>query len=86
MHDQMELDRPLDRAVHSIEYVIRHQGASHLRPAACRLSLPERESMDVTFLFTAFLLILIYISCKLTRLIYIKIFRPIRIDAKMKTQ
>ena len=30
MRDQIELDRPLERAVQAIEHVIRYQGAPHL--------------------------------------------------------
>lgn len=86
MRDQIEMDRPLDRAVHAIEYVIRHRGASHLRPAACRLSLPERESMDVTFIFTALFLVFIYISVRITRSTSCKLMRFLRTDRVKKDQ
>lgn len=48
MRDQME--HPLDRAVYWIEYVIRHQGAPHLRPPAVRRSIHERGLLDVTLI------------------------------------
>jgi len=45
MRDQLE--RPLDRAVYSIEYVIRHGGARHLRTAARDLTLFQRGMLDI---------------------------------------
>jgi glucuronosyltransferase len=52
--DQME--SPLNRAVYWIEYVIRNQGAPHLRIASRKLSLFQRYLFDVLFfvLFSAF--------------------------------
>ncbi|XP_046639071.1 UDP-glycosyltransferase UGT5-like [Daphnia pulicaria] len=68
MRDQT--DRPLDRAVYWIEYVIRHQGAPHLRSASRKLSLFQRCLIDV-LLFTLFLLLSLLISvfllCRLVR-------------------
>ncbi|XP_055967185.1 UDP-glucuronosyltransferase 2B31-like isoform X1 [Sorex fumeus] len=39
--------KPLDRAVFWIEFVMRHKGAKHLRPASHRLSLLQYHSLDV---------------------------------------
>ena len=87
MHDQIELDRPLDRAVNAIEYVIRHRGARHLRPAACRLSMPERESMDVTFIFTALLLAFVYLVFCIVRSTSCKLFQlVVKVDKLKKNQ
>lgn len=86
MHDQIELDRPLDRAVNAIEYVIRHRGAQHLRPAACRLSLPERESMDVAFIFTIFFIALAYVVVSLACSTSSKAFQCLRTDKIKKNQ
>ncbi|XP_032786301.2 UDP-glycosyltransferase UGT5 [Daphnia magna] len=50
MHDQME--PPVERAIYWIEYVIRHQGAPHLRSAARDLPIYQRGLLDVIlFLF-----------------------------------
>ncbi|XP_011938296.1 PREDICTED: UDP-glucuronosyltransferase 2A1 isoform X2 [Cercocebus atys] len=44
-HDQ--LVKPLDRAVFWIEFVMRHKGAKHLRPAAHNLTWFQYHSLDV---------------------------------------
>ncbi|NXL85857.1 UD2A1 glucuronosyltransferase, partial [Alectura lathami] len=50
-HDQPT--KPLDRAVFWIEFVMRHKGAKHLRPAAHHLTWYQYHSLDVlAFLFT----------------------------------
>uniref|UniRef100_A0A0P6HAK6 Glucosyl/glucuronosyl transferases n=2 Tax=Daphnia magna TaxID=35525 RepID=A0A0P6HAK6_9CRUS len=86
MRDQIELGRPLERAVHAIEYVIRHRGAAHLRPAACRLSPIQRESMDVTFIYTAFFVALIYLIICLSRFTFRKFTSVVKVDRLKKRQ
>ncbi|XP_067413025.1 UDP-glucuronosyltransferase 2A2-like isoform X4 [Emydura macquarii macquarii] len=50
-HDQPM--KPLDRAVFWIEFVMRHKGAKHLRPAAHQLTWYQYYCLDVlAFLFT----------------------------------
>ncbi|XP_053922240.1 UDP-glucuronosyltransferase 2A2 isoform X1 [Cuculus canorus] len=50
-HDQPI--KPLDRAVFWIEFVMRHKGAKHLRPAAHHLTWYQYHCLDVlAFLFT----------------------------------
>ena len=44
-HDQPV--KPLDRAVFWIEYVMRHKGAKHLRPAVHNLTWVQYHSLDV---------------------------------------
>lgn len=44
-HDQPV--KPLDRAVFWIEFVMRHKGAKHLRPAAHDLTWYQYHSLDV---------------------------------------
>ena len=44
-HDQPV--KPLDRAVFWIEFVMRHKGAKHLRPAAHNLTWYQYHSLDV---------------------------------------
>lgn len=67
---------PLDRAVYWTEYVIRHQGASHLRSAAPRLSLLQYYLVDVASVLVvigivviAALYLLLKIILRLTALI-----------------
>jgi glucuronosyltransferase len=59
MRDQM--DRPLDRAVYWIEYVIRHCGAPHLRTASRKLWLYQRGLLDVTIVVFVFCFVLGYV-------------------------
>ena len=59
MRDQ--LDSPLDRAVYSIEYVIRHGGAPHLRTAARDLTLIQRGMLDVILVLTLASIALAYV-------------------------
>ncbi|KAM9580203.1 UDP-glucuronosyltransferase 2A2-like isoform 1-T1 [Guaruba guarouba] len=50
-HDQPL--KPLDRAVFWVEFVMRHKGAKHLRPAAHQLTWYQYHCLDVlAFLFT----------------------------------
>lgn len=86
MRDQIELDRPLERAVHAMEYVIRHRGAAHLRPAACRLSPIQRESMDVTFVYTAFLMAFFYLIICFARYTFRKLSPAVKVNSLKKSQ
>uniref|UniRef100_A0A8B9DF45 UDP-glucuronosyltransferase n=1 Tax=Anser cygnoides TaxID=8845 RepID=A0A8B9DF45_ANSCY len=55
---ELHLDRPihpLDLAVHWVEFVMRHKGAPHLRPAAHDLNWIQYHSLDVI----AFLLVVV---------------------------
>ena len=85
MTDQM--DRPLDRAVYWIEYVIRHQGAPHLKGSARRLEYYQRGLVDVVCLLFAIvgsILCILWIGCRtlFNRFIHpnIKIQKPIKTD------
>ena len=42
-----QIDKPLDRAIYWIEYVLRHEGAVHLRSAARDLNFIQYFSLDV---------------------------------------
>ena len=42
-----QIDKPLDRALYWIEYVLRHEGAVHLRSAARDLNFIRYFSVDV---------------------------------------
>ena len=58
MHDQ--IDEPLDRAIYWIEYVIRHQGAPHLRNSSRDLFLFQRGLVDVVLVIFFVCLFLFY--------------------------
>ncbi|XP_072274590.1 UDP-glucuronosyltransferase 1A6-like isoform X3 [Pyxicephalus adspersus] len=63
----LHLDRPihpLDLAVHWVEFVMRHKGAPHLRPAAHDLNWIQYHSIDVFAFLFAVLVTSLFISIK----------------------
>ncbi|XP_027521338.1 UDP-glucuronosyltransferase 1-1 isoform X2 [Corapipo altera] len=63
----LHLDRPihpLDLAVHWVEFVMRHKGAPHLRPAAHDLNWVQYHSLDVLGFLLLVLLLFLFISFK----------------------
>ncbi|XP_064516299.1 UDP-glucuronosyltransferase 1-6-like isoform X10 [Pseudopipra pipra] len=63
----LHLDRPihpLDLAVHWVEFVMRHKGAPHLRPAAHDLNWVQYHSLDVLAFLLFVLLLSLFISFK----------------------
>uniref|UniRef100_G1MUB7 UDP-glucuronosyltransferase n=1 Tax=Meleagris gallopavo TaxID=9103 RepID=G1MUB7_MELGA len=64
---ELHLDRPihpLDLAVHWVEFVMRHKGAPHLRPAAHDLNWIQYHSLDVFAFLLAVVLLILFISVK----------------------
>ncbi|KAM6071178.1 UDP-glucuronosyltransferase 1A1-like isoform 2-T2 [Chlamydotis macqueenii] len=64
---ELHLDRPihpLDLAVHWVEFVMRHKGAPHLRPAAHDLNWIQYHSLDVVAFLLAVVLLSLLISVK----------------------
>nr|XP_034996095.1 UDP-glucuronosyltransferase 1-1-like isoform X2 [Zootoca vivipara] len=63
----LHLDRPiepLDLAVHWVEFVMKHKGAPHLRPAAHDLNWIQYHSIDVMAFLLAVVLLALFISLK----------------------
>ncbi|KAM6260358.1 UDP-glucuronosyltransferase 1A1-like isoform 1-T1 [Spheniscus humboldti] len=63
----LHLDRPihpLDLAVHWVEFVMRHKGAPHLRPAAHDLNWIQYHSLDVIAFLLSVVLLSLFISLK----------------------
>ncbi|CAI5761776.1 UDP-glucuronosyltransferase 1-6-like isoform X3 [Podarcis lilfordi] len=63
----LHLDRPiepLDLAVHWVEFVMKHKGAPHLRPAAHDLNWIQYHSIDVIAFLLAAVLLALFISLK----------------------
>ncbi|XP_041940034.1 UDP-glucuronosyltransferase 1A1-like isoform X1 [Alosa sapidissima] len=56
--------KPLDLAVFWTEFVMRHQGAEHLRPAAHELNWIQYHSLDVIALLTTIVLIVVLVTFK----------------------
>ncbi|XP_020662486.3 UDP-glucuronosyltransferase 1A1 isoform X1 [Pogona vitticeps] len=64
---ELHLDRPihpLDLAVHWVEFVMKHKGAAHLRPAAHDLNWVQYHSIDVIAFLLAVVLLALIISLK----------------------
>lgn len=59
MRDQKE--RPLDRAVYWIEYVIRHKGAEHLRSPSRHLTIFQRDLFDIALILFIFIIATVYV-------------------------
>ncbi|CAJ0956534.1 unnamed protein product, partial [Ranitomeya imitator] len=63
----MHLDRPihpLDLAVYWVEFVMRHKGAPHLRPAAHDLNWIQYHSLDVFGFLLVVVATILFISFK----------------------
>lgn len=87
MYEHIELDRPLEKAVKAIEYVIRHRGAPLLRPASCRLTMFEREGMDVILVLLLLTLFISYLIVRIFSSVTSKVFeRPKSDRLKKKVQ
>ncbi|XP_053317683.1 UDP-glucuronosyltransferase 2A1-like isoform X2 [Spea bombifrons] len=80
-HDQPI--KPLDRAVFWIEFVMRHKGAKHLRPASHDLTWYQYHCLDVIGFLLVCLLTVLYISVKLFTFCCRKCCRT---KKKLKTQ
>lgn len=70
-------DRPqsaLDTAVFWVEYVIRHNGARHLKSDAASQNVLQKSSLDVI----AFLILVIIVAWKLMKFVVVRIFRKLK--------
>ncbi|XP_054584582.1 UDP-glucuronosyltransferase 2B31-like isoform X2 [Eptesicus fuscus] len=73
-HDQPM--KPLDRAVFWIEFVMRHKGAKHLRPASYDLTWFQYHSLDVIGFLLACVATVIFVITKCCLLCYQKFAKP----------
>ncbi|KAK9498366.1 hypothetical protein O3M35_003015 [Rhynocoris fuscipes] len=60
----------LDNVVYWIEYVIRHKGAPHLRPAVLDLYWYQRLMLDVIAFYLLLIFLIVYILVKIIRLFF----------------
>ncbi|XP_049742102.1 UDP-glucuronosyltransferase 2B4-like isoform X5 [Elephas maximus indicus] len=72
-HDQPV--KPLDRAVFWIEFVMRHKGAKHLRPASLSLTWYQYHSLDVIGFLLACVAIVTFLVIKCCLFGYQKFFK-----------
>ena len=68
-------DHPLVRATYWIEYVIRHNGAPHLRTASRKLTLIQKGLVDVTLATLSACIMLILVLTYLFKRIMVQTFR-----------
>ncbi|XP_050431337.1 UDP-glycosyltransferase UGT4-like isoform X2 [Adelges cooleyi] len=61
---------PMDLAVYWIEYVIRHQGAPHLRSESVDLNTAQYFLLDILLVFVTFTSVLAYLIVKLFKCIF----------------
>lgn len=63
------MNSPLDEAVHWVEYVIKHDGAKHLKAAATELNFIQFFLLDVILTILVFLALVYYSLTKTFRLL-----------------
>lgn len=64
---------PLETAIYWTEYVIRHNGAKHLRVAGLNLPWYKYYLLDVFAVIAVFLVVILYVSYKLFYIFYHKL-------------
>ncbi|XP_058833854.1 UDP-glycosyltransferase UGT5-like [Topomyia yanbarensis] len=65
-----------ETALYWIEYVIRHQGAQHLRSPAVDLSVVEYHLFDVYQTIAVLICVIVFINYQLIRFVYLRARRP----------
>lgn len=82
--------KPLDNAVYWIEYVLRHDGAHHLKTAANKLNWFQFLSIDVILILLAvifvYLNVVFYITKKLFRCCFKRKASNVNLDNDKKTK
>ncbi|KAI9556580.1 UDP-glycosyltransferase 208A1 [Daphnia sinensis] len=73
MRDQVV--NPMDQAIYWIEYVVRHQGAPHLRGASRDLLLPQRALVDVFLFLLVISLFMAYVTFRVCHFCIRTLFR-----------
>lgn len=66
-------EHPLTSAVYWTEYVIRHNGAPHLRSAARDLNFVEYYSIDVLTFLSLIILYLMYVLYRITAFVILAV-------------
>lgn len=75
---------PVDLAVWWVEYVLRHKGAKHLRPATLDLHWTQYIMLDVAIFVTVIISIIVFIVYKLLQILFKMLKKQTRV--KIKTQ
>eukprot|EP00096_Caligus_rogercresseyi_P010147 TRINITY_DN3598_c0_g1_i2.p2 TRINITY_DN3598_c0_g1~~TRINITY_DN3598_c0_g1_i2.p2 ORF type:complete len:258 (-),score=23.26 TRINITY_DN3598_c0_g1_i2:403-1176(-) len=77
-----QINRPLDRAVWWMEYVMRHKPCHHFRHQETSLNFIQRNLIDVYCLLTSILVLIVWVIVKSFRVCLGCIFRGSRDDKK----
>lgn len=64
--------KPLDQAVYWVEYVIRNNGAGHMRSNSATLNYTQYFSMDVCFVIISVIIISVFVIVKTAKLFKMK--------------
>jgi glucuronosyltransferase len=67
---KVQLESSLNRAVWWTEYIIRHNGAKHLRAAAIDLAWYQYLLLDVVAFLFILLVITVLVSCLVLKVVY----------------
>lgn len=59
--------KPMDRAIYWVEYVLRHNGASHLRSSCVPLNFTQYFSIDVCCICISVITVGIFLFTKVTK-------------------
>ncbi|KAL7387170.1 hypothetical protein ABVT39_019429 [Epinephelus coioides] len=79
LHKDRPLD-PLDLSVYWTEFVMRHKGAKHLRPAVHELNWFQYHSLDVITLLVTVMLVIVIVTVKCLKLCLRKLSRKRKQD------
>lgn len=59
--------KPMDRAIYWVEYVLRHNGASHLKSSCVSLNFTQYFSIDVCCTFISMIIVGIFLFAKMIK-------------------
>ena len=65
---------PVEQAIWWVEYVIRHKGARHLRPAPLDLHWTQYYLIDIAVFIITVLCVVVFSAFKLAQFVYTRIF------------
>jgi len=61
--------KPMDRAIYWVEYVLRHNGSSHLKSNSIALNNTQYFSIDICFVIISTITIMIFIVVNMIKFI-----------------
>jgi len=70
--------KPMDRAVYWVEYVLRHNGASHLRSNSITLNNIQYFLVDVCFIFIIITGLVLLLAMVIKYIVIVKKNKPVK--------